>query len=30
VYARILDNWLGADSVPILGGNFRNSALTFV
>ena len=30
VYARILDNWLGADSVPILGGNFRNGALTFV
>jgi uncharacterized protein (DUF1501 family) len=24
VYARVLDNWLGADSVPILGGNFRN------
>lgn len=30
VYARVLDNWLGADSVPILGGNFRNSALTFL
>ncbi len=24
VYARVLDNWLGADSVPILGGNFRS------
>ena len=24
VYARILDNWLGADSTAILGGNFRN------
>jgi uncharacterized protein (DUF1501 family) len=24
VYARVLDNWLGADSVSILGGNFRN------
>jgi uncharacterized protein (DUF1501 family) len=24
LYARVLDNWLGADSVPILGGNFRN------
>ncbi|MDQ3068791.1 MAG: DUF1501 domain-containing protein [Acidobacteriota bacterium] len=24
VYARVLDNWLGADSVGILGGNFRN------
>ena len=26
VYARVLDNWLGADSVGILGGNFRASA----
>jgi uncharacterized protein (DUF1501 family) len=24
VYARVLDNWLGADSVPILGGDFKN------
>jgi len=24
VYARVLDNWLGADSAAILGGNFRN------
>jgi len=23
VYARVLDGWLGADSVSILGGNFR-------
>ena len=23
VYARVLDNWLGSDSVPILGGDFR-------
>jgi uncharacterized protein (DUF1501 family) len=23
VYARVLDNWLGADSTAILGGNFR-------
>jgi uncharacterized protein (DUF1501 family) len=23
VYARVLDTWLGADSVPILGGDFR-------
>ena len=30
VYARVLDQWLGADSVTILGGNFRNSALTFL
>ena len=26
VYAKVLDNWLGADSVAILGGNFRGSA----
>src|SRR2546428_10327093 len=25
VYARVIDNWLGGDSVAILGGNFRNS-----
>ena len=30
VYARILDNWLGVSSVPILGGDFRNSGLTFI
>jgi uncharacterized protein (DUF1501 family) len=24
VYARVLDNWLGANSVSILGGDFRN------
>jgi uncharacterized protein (DUF1501 family) len=24
VYAKVLDNWLGADSVGILGGNFKN------
>ncbi len=30
VYARVLDQWLGADSVSILGGNFRNSSLTFL
>ena len=23
VYARVLDNWLGANSVPILGGDFK-------
>jgi uncharacterized protein (DUF1501 family) len=27
VYATILDNWLGADSVRVLGGNFRNPGL---
>jgi len=30
VYARVLDQWLGANSVSILGGDFRNSALTFI
>lgn len=30
VYARVLDQWLGADSIPILGGNFRNNTLTFL
>jgi uncharacterized protein (DUF1501 family) len=24
VYARVLDHWLGTDSAPILGGNFKN------
>jgi len=24
VYAKVIDNWLGADSVAILGGNFRS------
>ena len=26
VYSRVLDGWLGADSVSILGGNFRSGA----
>ena len=30
VYARIVDNWLGGNSQAILGGDFRNSRLTFV
>jgi uncharacterized protein (DUF1501 family) len=30
VYARVIDNWLGADSAAILNGNFRNSALSFL
>ena len=30
VYARVIDNWLGGDSVAILGGNFRSSGLAFV
>jgi uncharacterized protein (DUF1501 family) len=30
VYARVIDNWLGGDSVALLGGNFRKSGLDFV
>jgi uncharacterized protein (DUF1501 family) len=30
VYARVIDNWLGADSVPILGGDFRKPSLSFL
>jgi uncharacterized protein (DUF1501 family) len=30
VYARVLDNWLGVDSVSILGGNFRKDSLSFI
>lgn len=30
VYARVLDNWLGTNSIPILGGNYRKSSLTFI
>ena len=30
VYAQVIDNWLGANSVSILNGNFRNPALTFI
>ncbi len=30
VYARVIDEWLGADSRAILGGDFRNARLTFV
>ena len=26
VYARVIDSWLGADSVGILGGDFRGGA----
>ena len=24
VYAKVIDNWLGSDSAPILGGDYRN------
>jgi uncharacterized protein (DUF1501 family) len=30
VYARVLDQWLGTDSVSILGGNYRSNTLTFL
>jgi uncharacterized protein (DUF1501 family) len=30
VYAAVLDNWLRADSVAILGGDYRNPAMNFV
>jgi uncharacterized protein (DUF1501 family) len=30
VYARVLDNWLGTNSVPILGGDFRKATLNFI
>jgi uncharacterized protein (DUF1501 family) len=30
VYARVIDNWLGGDSVGVLGGDFRVGTLNFV
>jgi len=30
VYAKVIDNWLGGDSIGVLGGNFRKSGLDFV
>jgi len=30
VYAKVIDNWLGGDSVAVLGGNFKKSGLDFV
>jgi uncharacterized protein (DUF1501 family) len=30
VYARVIDSWLGADSVGILGGDFRGSSPEFL
>ena len=30
VYAQIIDNWLGASSTSILGGNFRASGINFI
>ena len=29
-YARVIDNWLGGDSVGVLGGNFKKASLNFV
>ena len=30
VYARVIDNWLGVNSVTLLGGDFRKSTLSFI
>jgi len=30
VYARVIDNWLGADSTSLLYGNFKKGSLTFI
>ena len=30
VYARAIDNWLGANSVTLLGGDFKKSSLSFI
>lgn len=30
VYARVIDNWIGADSVAVLGADFRKSSLNFL
>ena len=30
VYAKVIDDWLGADSAAVLGGNFRRRATAFV
>lgn len=30
VYARVIDNWLGANSIALLGADFRKASLTFV
>jgi len=30
VYAQVLDNWLGTDSVTLLNGNFRKAGLGFI
>jgi uncharacterized protein (DUF1501 family) len=30
VYAQVIDNWLGVDSIQILGGDFRKPSLTVI
>ncbi len=30
VYARVIDNWLGANSVAVLGADFRKAGLSFI
>jgi uncharacterized protein (DUF1501 family) len=30
VYARVIDNWLGGNSVAVLGGDYKKSSLNFV
>jgi uncharacterized protein (DUF1501 family) len=30
VYAQVIDNWLGANSVALLNGNFRKAGLNFI
>ena len=30
VYARVIDNWLGANSTSILQGDYRKPSLTFI
>ena len=30
VYARVIDGWLGANSVTLLNGDFRNTRLSFI
>src|SRR5207249_12177195 len=30
VYARVIDNWLGANSVQLLNGDFRKAGLGFI
>jgi uncharacterized protein (DUF1501 family) len=29
-YAQVIDNWLGGNSVSVLGGNFKKTSLNFV